>query len=200
MSNWQDLACNYKWVDHLCLAGSSGTDPGPMLFKHWPTWEKIQSLTAVHSQQWQKWGIVANGTEERSPIRVTVIFNTDSNKVLTGNKATLPYRHFAERWGVKQMAILLAMGQDMNAQCSPVAKGATITLGMHTGWLFCGSQDIRYFCTGLQLLWGSMQLWQAQLSILAMKPGRAQRLVMRQMRALTTMPCSKRCQEHSTFT
>lgn len=76
---------------------------------------------------------MANGTEERSPIRVTVIFNADSNKVLTGNKATLPYRHFAERWGVKQMAILLAMGQDMNAQCSPVAKGATITLDMHTG-------------------------------------------------------------------
>lgn len=75
---------------------------------------------------------MANGTEERSPIRVTVIFNTDSNKVLTGNKATLPYRHLAERWGMKQMAILLAMGQDVNAQCSPVAKGATITLDMHT--------------------------------------------------------------------
>lgn len=56
---------------------------------------------------------------------------------------------------------------------------------------FGGSQDIYYICTGLQLLRGSMQLGQGQLSISAVKPGRAQRLIMRQMRALTITPSSR---------
>lgn len=33
---------------------------------------------------------------------------------------------------MKQMAILLAVGQDMNARRSHVTKGATVTLNMHT--------------------------------------------------------------------
>lgn len=76
---------------------------------------------------------MVNGTEDRSLIQVNVIFNKDSNKVLTlGIKQLFLTGHFPERSGVKQMAILLAVGQDTNSQCSRVAKGASITLDTHT--------------------------------------------------------------------
>lgn len=72
-----------------------------------------------------------NGTEDRSLIQVNAIFNTDSKSPNSGNKATLLYGHFPERSAVKQMEIPLAVGQDMNSQCSHVAKGASRTLDMH---------------------------------------------------------------------
>lgn len=77
---------------------------------------------------------MVNGAEDRSLIQINVFFNTDSNKVLTlGIKqATLPYGHFPERSAVKQMAVLLDTGQNVHSQRSRVAKGASITLDIHT--------------------------------------------------------------------
>lgn len=127
-----------------------------------------------------------------------VIFNKDSNKALTLGINQLILR------GTFQRGLVWSSWQSCRLW------GRTWTLQLHgqrsqhnPGHAYshsCGSQDIYYFCTGLKLLCGSMQLWQAQLSTPALKPGRAQRLVMRQMRALTIMPCSKRCQKLSVFT
>ena len=77
---------------------------------------------------------MVNGAEDRSLIQINVFFNTDSNKVLTLGikKATLPCGYFPERFAVKQMAILLDTGQNVNSHCSSVANGARITLDIHT--------------------------------------------------------------------
>lgn len=83
-SNWKDLACNQKWESWSPVFGGILRDWSWFYaFQMLTSLGEIQSLTIVQFEQWQKGGTVVSGTEDRSLIQVNVIFNTDSNQVLT---------------------------------------------------------------------------------------------------------------------
>lgn len=135
MSNWQDSECNYKrdsWpaVVGGILRGWSWPYAFQMLINlgensvtyYWPFSNDRKKVVWQMVQKTGHW------------LQINVFFNSDSNKVLSLGikKATFPYGHFPQRSAVKQVAILLVMGQNINSQSSDVAEGAGVTLDVHT--------------------------------------------------------------------
>lgn len=148
---------------------------------------------------------MVNGTEDRSLIQVNVIFNTDRKSPNSGNKATLPYGHFPERFGVKQLGNPTGCeaGHELPVQYmnsfSHVPKEASRTLDMRMVTPV-GARTFIILHRAATVLSPHAAVAGSHSPHSVVGPGRAQRLVLRQMSALTIMLCRKRCQELSLFT